>query len=50
MKLEGYIAKQIKTGLYQPGETCRDRVLLIIETESQTHPCLLYTSPSPRDS
>ena len=34
MKLEGYIAKEIKAGLYQPGDTCRDRVLLIIETES----------------
>ena len=34
MKFEGYIAKQIKAGLYQPGDTGENRVLLIIETES----------------
>ena len=34
MKLEGYIAKQIKAGLYEPGDTGENRVLLIIETEN----------------
>ena len=34
MKLEGYIAKQIKVGIYEPNSNSGKRVLLIIETES----------------
>ena len=33
MKLEGYIAKQIKVGIYEPNSNSEKRVLLIIETE-----------------
>ena len=34
MKLEGYIAKEIKIGTYEPDNNSGKRVLLIIETES----------------
>ena len=33
MKLEGYIAKQIKVGIYEPDNTSGKRILLIIETD-----------------
>ena len=33
MKLEGYIAKQVKIGVYEPDNTSGKQILLIIETD-----------------
>lgn len=34
MKIEGYIAKNIKIGIYEPAQSNEKQILLIIETEN----------------